>query len=841
MLELLRATAERVIHFDETAVPLLLDAAWAVKRNDGFLRYFREQGLRSEIDRLANCVRSIDVSRIASPSVRDSIRDAAWILDAELPRWAVAIGALSGLRDHEHTDTSILFYKGLATTLLSIDSRLETRGRDSLGICVQLMAPEYAREDSTTVLHGGRVIVRSDKGYGLTACLRTASRIGALGDNAAAIRECYSLCRDSINGVLRTQPIRLISFVAHTRWASVGEVTVENCHPLPDDLAEGRLSKWIALNGDIKNYKELVAKSPPQPGVTTDVAAIGALTRHLPMLRVGAFERVLKQLKASSAAICVQQPLSDAAIFLARVGTQGLYIGRSADEIAFASDVYGLVDTCREYFALKPDQFVCFGRQSLNRGTFCVRSLNARAVRIGHSVLKTTNQTTRDVDRANHPHFFVKELTDTPQLVRKSIDKYIKGNRLCLDEELVSRLCNGLEDGRIDRIIFTGMGSCHTAAEVASTGFATLLAHRFPHLDIRAILASEGSAFLDDDELRTAAVVAFAQSGTTADTNAFIEHASRLGAITVAIANKRESDITFLVDHTLYIGDGRDAEVAVPATKSYCGHIFVAWLLTLSIVERFAAKWNDTYAQIEEVDCARRVDLLLTALLGEMPVQLISLAAKEAVRRASFFVTFDSRIAEVVAHELRIKMSECCYQTIACVPLMELLQISPVDSFIVVISNSPNARPKAEHLYGQGNHVVMLSDCIPKGITAQFRGDLTRPVVWCLCLAILCQYLSYVIARKLDVRSKIVEGIEQKAQRGLIGEAIERISVLLQSSNLYRNGEAGRELMDEIGKKSPNRTRVQLHLATFRQGLRRPIDTIKHQAKTITVGAVRKE
>ena len=64
-------------------------------------------------------------------------------------------------------------------------------------------------------------------------------------------------------------------------------------------------------------------------------------------------------------------------------------------------------------------------------------------------------------------------------------------------------------------------------------------------------------------------VLVIAQSGTTIDTNVFAGLAKKRGAHTLAIVNKRDGDITYIVENTLYLGNGRDVELSVPSTKTY--------------------------------------------------------------------------------------------------------------------------------------------------------------------------------------------------------------------------------------------------------------------------------
>ena len=57
-------------------------------------------------------------------------------------------------------------------------------------------------------------------------------------------------------------------------------------------------------------------------------------------------------------------------------------------------------------------------------------------------------------------------------------------------------------------------------------------------------------------------VVAISQSGTTTDTNRTVDMVKERGAHTLAIVNRRDSDITFKVDGVMYTSSGRDIEMS---------------------------------------------------------------------------------------------------------------------------------------------------------------------------------------------------------------------------------------------------------------------------------------
>jgi glucosamine--fructose-6-phosphate aminotransferase (isomerizing) len=87
-------------------------------------------------------------------------------------------------------------------------------------------------------------------------------------------------------------------------------------------------------------------------------------------------------------------------------------------------------------------------------------------------------------------------------------------------------------------------------------------------VQVQALKASEFSGFAmsetaADGSMADALVVAISQSGTTTDTNRSVDMVRERGARTLAIVNRRDSDLTFKVDGVIYTSSGRDIEMSV--------------------------------------------------------------------------------------------------------------------------------------------------------------------------------------------------------------------------------------------------------------------------------------
>ena len=165
-------------------------------------------------------------------------------------------------------------------------------------------------------------------------------------------------------------PVAFETAFAHTRWASVGSITEENCHPArqfypptPRRLAPleekhypaygtGPWSIHVVLNGDIDNYQplrealeaggELIA-----PEVTTDTKIIPLQIEKY--LLAGhdlteAFRRAVGDFEGSHA-IAMVSNVEPGKIFLALRGSgQSIYVGITPDRYLFSSELYGLVE-----------------------------------------------------------------------------------------------------------------------------------------------------------------------------------------------------------------------------------------------------------------------------------------------------------------------------------------------------------------------------------------------------------------------------------------------------------------------------------------------------------------
>ncbi|MEZ5321655.1 MAG: SIS domain-containing protein [Microthrixaceae bacterium] len=280
--------------------------------------------------------------------------------------------------------------------------------------------------------------------------------------------------------------------------------------------------------------------------------------------------------------------------------------------------------------------------------------------------LSVAEITTRDIDRGAFPHYLLKEITDAPGSFRKTLrGKLTEVDGLLTVElgtsTLPEQVRRGLADGSITSVLTIGQGT----AAAASESFATMLAELTADTALRvdAVLATELSGFGLRRDMSDTLVVAVSQSGTTTDTNRTVDLVRGRGATVIAIVNRRNSDLCDKSDGVLYTSDGRDVEMSVASTKAFYAQIAAGLLLAFSIADLVPGASHSSEAPRQE----------LLRSLRELPEAMSeTLTRRSAIAEAAhryapprrYWAIVGNGPNRIAAREVRIKLSELCYKSI---------------------------------------------------------------------------------------------------------------------------------------------------------------------------------
>ncbi len=699
-------------------------AVWELKRDEPFFAIFNNKGLANEISqlgaRLSRLIESEDTvlaEQVGHLPARQAeavsqgfelLKDIRWFLTKEIGENLDKVRRL--LHRSQASEYVVGVFKRINAVLNSID-RLEVRGRDSAGISLLFfMDPaeydrfqetldkanfldEFQNRSNAQVLGNRSISLHPrEEGTALAFTYKVAAEIGRLGDNIRFLRE--QIETDAILQAVVNFNHLNHTVLSHTRWASVGAITEPNCHPVDNLTTEAGGSGFfhVCLNGDIDNYTQLRSEFESQGGsipqtISTDTKIIPLqVQKHYRQVQdvTEAFRLAVNDFKGSHA-ICMHTDLAPGKLFLAQRGSgQAIFVGLAKDHYMPASEVYGFVEETAQYLKLDGEKGV-ETEQGTTQGQIFVLNqesagrlegvqalhYNGLPIELTESDIKTTAITSRDIDRQDYPHYFLKEISESPVSVDKTLlnrwkVKTENGQKhyiLTLDATVIpEKLETALRNREIRRIFFVGQGT----AGVAAAGCAEIFNYYLndPTLPISAVKASEMSGFRlqeGDGSMTDTLVVAISQSGTTTDTNRTVDMVRERGAYTLSIVNRRDSDLTFKTDGVLYTSSGRDIEMSVASTKAFYAQIVAGALLGLYIAELMGRR-DSEYVAREVRDLLALPDHM-RKVLG-MREQIEASARGLAVSR-TYWAAVGSGPNKIAADEIRIKLSELCYKTIS--------------------------------------------------------------------------------------------------------------------------------------------------------------------------------
>jgi glucosamine--fructose-6-phosphate aminotransferase (isomerizing) len=493
---------------------------------------------------------------------------------------------------------------------------------------------------------------------------------------------------------------------------------------------------------------------------------------------------------------------------------------------------------------------------------------------VADSEVLTAEITTRDVARGAFDHYLEKEIAEAPSSFRKSLRGRIAddGERLSVvlgESNLPSAVRDRIAAGEIREIMFVGQGT----AAVACRGIANVVRQLLhPAVSVDAMPATELSAWQLRPDMSSVCVVAVSQSGSTTDTNRAVDMVRSRGAAVLAIVNRRDSDLAHKADGVLYTSDGRDVEMAVASTKAFYSQAATGALLGLQIA-RLCGRLP-----------ADQEDSLLHALL-EMPNQLESLRAltpqiaeiAQLAIRYPYWTVVGSGPNRVAAEESRIKLSELCYKTISTDAVEDKKHVDlSAEAFILICAaGAPPGQVRdltkeVDIFAAHRNAPVVIIDegiDLPWATDWLIRVPAAHPAfAWILSTAaghLFAYHAARAIDKKADPLREALAALEASVDAGLVtlndldrachglhlfvGEAAQgavrgvltsdvalRLS---QAALLLRHGPMMISALPGAAADPVQFVREQLTAAV--DELTRSIDSVKHQAKTVTVGTSR--
>ena len=854
---------------------------------------------------------STDVEEANAALVR--VRDALWSVTRDRLGTHVGVASLRSAAPAP-SDAGLAVLLSTQQALSAID-RLEVRGRDSAGLQLTLWDHGLDPADPAVVARTADPLHRTGSvrvldGGGLAFVVKVAAEIGELGDNTAALRG--ALAADGLLARALAASAVEGSLLGHTRWASVGLISEPNAHPLDSTRADGDPSGVVTAvqNGDVDNHVDLVVAEglSVAPEITTDAKIVPTLcAAHLAAGHDHreAFRRTVSVIEGSLAIGAVVGDAPGRLLLALRGSGQGLYVGLAEDAFVVASEPYGVVEMTGRYLRMEGETPADPADPAASRGQIVEleaalagtvegirrRSYDGRDLPVGGDDLTGAEITTRDIDRGDHPHFLLKEIGESPASVRSTLRGRLAGDAAGGFEVRlgVASLGEGLRadlaSGAIRRVLVIGQGTAAVAAMAVARSLADELAGS--GIEVDALPATELSGFGLSPDMADVMVVAISQSGTTTDTNRTVDLVRSRGARVVAIVNRRNSDLVDRSDGVLYTSDGRDVEMSVASTKAFYAQAVAGVLLAVAVAD--AAGLPGSPERSEVLAGLQGLPDAMDDVLA-MRDRIAEIAERHAPARR-YWAVVGSGPNLTAAREIRIKLSELCYKSIAADATEDKKHIDlSAEPMILVcatglVGSTADDVAKEVAIYRAHRAAPVV---VADAGSSRFAGALdviavpqVHPSLAFLLSAMVGHLFGYEAARAIDAQARPLRkahaAIEHEAQRrqsttaepgeAADGTLLEDLRVAasafsdeLRSGRLNGNLEASTAVrlsthfrfalgdvplesyqleFGRVGTPALVLDDLAASLTVAIEELTRPIDAIKHQAKTVTVGISR--
>ncbi|MBO4740033.1 MAG: glutamine--fructose-6-phosphate transaminase (isomerizing) [Bacteroidales bacterium] len=374
--------------------------------------------------------------------------------------------------------------------------------------------------------------------------------------------------------------------IAHTRWATHGEPNSQNAHPHYSQ--SGRLA--LIHNGIIENYKvikeELISK-----GYTfssdTDTEVLIQLIEYMQISHnTNLFDAVQLALKnvIGAYAIAIIDKSNPNQLIAARKGSPLIIgVGDKETEFLIGSDATPIVEYTNKVIYLEEEEIAIMHRD----GSITVKNLsNVEQT----PIIKTLEMNLSQLEKANFPHFMLKEIFEQPEALRTSML-----GRLNMESKTV-RL-SGIIDHRdkflkANRIIICACGTSWHAGLIGK-----YIIEELTRIPVEVEYSSEfryRNPVIKSNDI----VIAISQSGETADTLAAIKLAKENGAFIYGICNVVGSSIARAADTGSYLHVG--PEIGVASTKAFTAQVTTLTLIALNIAEEKKTLSKERTAELVE-------------------------------------------------------------------------------------------------------------------------------------------------------------------------------------------------------------------------------------------------
>lgn len=537
-----------------------------------------------------------------------------------------------------------------------------------------------------------------------------------------------------LESLLTQSPLHGHTGIAHTRWATHGEPSEQNAHPL---ISNDQFA--LVHNGIIENHEELrtflISKGYEFVTETDTETVVHLLHYHHQETEdfLKAILATVNQLEGAYA-LGIISNLYPNRIIGVRHGSP-LVIGKGNGENFFGSDTFALSHVAQQFYYLEEGDIAEISCNSID----IYNSEGSRVERKLHSPELNYDA----VDRGEHRHYMSKEIAEQP----RAISALLEGR---LNKLSVIDAAFGLHTKEIfqqaQHVQLIACGTSYHAAMVARYWLEELtgipcsveVASEFRY---RKMVVPKNSLF-----------VTLSQSGETADTLAALRLAKKMGYLTtLCICNVPESSLVRESDFNFMTRAG--VEIGVASTKAFTTQLTSLLMLAVSLGRQHHLTSTTEQHIIKQL---QQLPSLITTTL-DLNQTIANLAENFVDKEHALFLGRGALYP--IALEGALKLKEISYIHAEAYPAGELKHgpLALVDKNMPVIALAPNndllekLKSNLHEVRARGGVLYVFTDHT-SGVTEKDKDihkitlPVVDPIIAPIVYAIPMQLLAYHVA-----------------------------------------------------------------------------------------------
>ena len=524
--------------------------------------------------------------------------------------------------------------------------------------------------------------------------------------------------------------------LGHTRWATHGNISFENAHPL---TSENKIA--VVHNGIIENFEslkqELISLGYNFRSKTDTEVLPHLFMKYIKMgndlLEAGRL--VLKDIKGAFAFVAMSVDFPNQ-LFVSR-NSSPLAIGLGDNANFIGSDAHSIDHLTQRIIYLEDGDHALLRSNKITIFDKNLKKVSRKIINIQTEIGLIT--------KGGYKHFMEKEIFEQPVVLPQTTSSFVKNNsEITIDLDKL-----GFENKKT--LIICAAGTSYYAGMVGKYWI-----EQIADIPVFVDLASE-YRYRKPSIFGQSSMLVISQSGESLDTLMALRYGKELGLKTNAIVNVEGSTIDREVDYSLYTRVG--SEIGVASTKSFTSQLIILFLIAVGLGKKF----NNLKAPQIEKKC-KFMNLLPSAIANMLETEnQIKLIAKN-IKNAKSVIFLGRGILYPLALEGALKLKEISYihaegfaaGEMKHGPIALIEDNVPVIMFLISDGNEDKAISNLQEAYSRGAKIILIADkkCIDKATFAHFTVEIAefenefKSLLSPLLMSIPAQLLAYHVAKE---------------------------------------------------------------------------------------------